>query len=190
MEARLVTSTNISDPFSLWIQNPTCGNFSLRSICKTWGPLRGGWARDACGLGSWDTLRGSRSRLRITWQDTWSDGWQTPEPPYLMEQWTMGTRQRGLYCSGASWCLRGERAVEEKWGGNCTESEGSLWKVVPITGYIPFFFFLALPCILWDFSCLTRHRTNPSPQQWEWGSPNQWTTGDIPRTLQIKQTWF
>ena len=108
MEARLVTSTNISDPFSLWIQNPTCGNFSLRSICKTWGPLRGGWARDACGLGSWDTLRGSRSRLRITWQDTWSDGWQTPEPPYLMEQWTMGTRQRGLYCSGASWCLRGE----------------------------------------------------------------------------------
>lgn len=188
MEARLVTSTNLSDPFSLWIQNPTCGNFSLRSICKTWGPLRGGWAGDACGSGSWDTLRGSRSRLRITWQDTWSDGWQTPETPYLMEQCTVGTRQRGLYCSQASWCLRGEGSGGEmRWElyrvrRQSVESGSHHW--------IRTLFFLALPCILWDFSCLTRHRTNPGPQQWEWGSPKQWTTGDTPRTLQIRQTRF
>lgn len=51
------------------------------------------------------------------------------------------------------------------------------------------FFFLRLALRLTDFSCPTRDRTNPGPQQWEWASPNQWTTGDIPRTLQIEQTW-
>lgn len=55
--------------------------------------------------------------------------------------------------------------------------------------WIRTFFFPRLALCLTDFSCPTRDRTNPRPQQWQWVSPNQWTTGDIPRTLQIEQTW-